>query len=403
MKFNWSLRSTSAVIGAALALAAPAGAQCEYSVITWPQWQCPAGASYSYTAFGLNDLGAWCGYRWQCWQEGNGDFAVYCPPGGMPQVLPMPAGASAGGAQATAVNNSGVVVGFKYVGASDQYLHGVIWWPDGSVETIPPPPGLPYSRAIDINSAGVIVGETGHLPYVLKDGVMTLLPDGGLGGGYALRIADSGHVTGILGNENVNARAFRWRDGELTLLEPLPGHPISVARDVNSDGHVVGYSKIYLFPLPSVQTPTLWIGNEPIELPMPPGYTIGAAGRINDSGIINGSCNGPGLGSTQMLWIDGAVHILNTLTVPGSPSVGSIVRINQAGQLLSSGGPRLWSPTWSSPMDLNGDCAVNGSDLGVLLASWGATDFDPRCDFNGDGMVDGNDLGTLLGEWTWQR
>jgi len=393
---NGGHRGALMAIVIALALSASARSQCQYESHGWSPFPCGGPFFTVYTGIGLNDLGAWCGYRLGCTTETN--FPVYCPPGDMPQVLPMPAGASAGGAQATAVNNAGVVVGFKYVGASDQYLHGVIWWPDGSVETIPPPPGLPYSRAIDINSEGVIVGETGHLPYVLKDGVMTLLPDGGLGGGYALRIADSGHVIGILGNPNLNARGFRWRDGVLMLLEPLPGFPVTLANGVNSLGHVVGQSRTASSPATGV--PTLWINDQPIALPMPPGYTTGGAQRINDAGVAIGSCSGPGLPSTQMLWIDGAVHILNTLTVPGSPSVGSIVRINQAGQLLSSGGPRLWSPTWSSPMDLNGDCAVNGSDLGVLLAAWGAPDFDARCDFNGDGIVDGHDLGTLLGAWT---
>jgi len=395
---NGGHRGALMAIVIALALSASARSQCQYESHGWSPFPCGGPFFTVYTGIGLNDLGAWCGYRLGCTTETN--FPVYCPPGGMPQVLPMPAGASSGGAQATAVNNSGVVVGFKYVGASDQYQQGVIWWPDGSVETIPPLTGFPNSPAYDINDDGAIVGITSAFPYVYHDGEMTILPDAGLGGGHAWRVADSGHVTGTLGNENVNARAFLWREGELTLLEPLPGHPISIARGVNSFGHVVGYSKIYLFPLPSVQTPTLWIGNKPIELAMPPGYTAGAAVRINDSGIIVGECGGPGVPNLRVIWIDGSVYNLNSLTTPGSPNVGSIAAINEAGQLLGGGGPRLWSPTWSSPMDLNGDCAVNGSDLGVLLASWGAPDFDARCDFNGDGIVDGHDLGTLLGAWT---
>lgn len=44
--------------------------------------------------------------------------------------------------------------------------------------------------------------------------------------------------------------------------------------------------------------------------------------------------------------------------------------------------------------DLNGDGAVNGADLGVLLAAWGSAD--PLADLDGDGMVDAADLGHLL-------
>ena len=52
----------------------------------------------------------------------------------------------------------------------------------------------------------------------------------------------------------------------------------------------------------------------------------------------------------------------------------------------------------SNPADLNGDGVVNGTDLGLLLGSWGAC---PGCpaDLNGDGVVNGTDLGLLLGAW----
>jgi hypothetical protein len=49
------------------------------------------------------------------------------------------------------------------------------------------------------------------------------------------------------------------------------------------------------------------------------------------------------------------------------------------------------------PGDLNGDGAVNGFDLGLLLGGWGQPG---TADLNGDGTVDGFDLGLLLGAWT---
>jgi len=52
--------------------------------------------------------------------------------------------------------------------------------------------------------------------------------------------------------------------------------------------------------------------------------------------------------------------------------------------------------------DLNGDGAVNGVDLGVLLAYWGPTtsaSASQRSDRNRDGVVDGIDLGYLLSRW----
>ena len=47
------------------------------------------------------------------------------------------------------------------------------------------------------------------------------------------------------------------------------------------------------------------------------------------------------------------------------------------------------------PADLDLDGSVGGSDLGLLLGSWGGSDYD----LDLDGVVGGADLGLLLGEW----
>lgn len=46
--------------------------------------------------------------------------------------------------------------------------------------------------------------------------------------------------------------------------------------------------------------------------------------------------------------------------------------------------------------DINGDCSVDGADLGQLLSNWGNAGVG---DLNGSGSVDGADLGVLLGNW----
>ncbi|MCH2143593.1 MAG: hypothetical protein MK082_00440 [Phycisphaerales bacterium] len=50
------------------------------------------------------------------------------------------------------------------------------------------------------------------------------------------------------------------------------------------------------------------------------------------------------------------------------------------------------------PGDINGDGAVDGADLTILLGEWGTAN--AVADLNGDGTVDGADLTTLLGNWT---
>lgn len=50
--------------------------------------------------------------------------------------------------------------------------------------------------------------------------------------------------------------------------------------------------------------------------------------------------------------------------------------------------------------DLNCDGAVNGADLGILLAAWGDVGGGKGIgDINEDGSVDGADLGALLAAW----
>lgn len=49
--------------------------------------------------------------------------------------------------------------------------------------------------------------------------------------------------------------------------------------------------------------------------------------------------------------------------------------------------------------DLNGDGAVDGADLGLLLAAWGTAGGCPSADLNDDGTVDGADLGLQLAAW----
>ncbi|NBP52443.1 MAG: hypothetical protein EBU70_14905, partial [Actinobacteria bacterium] len=50
--------------------------------------------------------------------------------------------------------------------------------------------------------------------------------------------------------------------------------------------------------------------------------------------------------------------------------------------------------------DLNGDAAIDGIDLGLLLATWGpCSSFACAADLTDDGYVDGDDLGVMLGNW----
>jgi hypothetical protein len=57
-----------------------------------------------------------------------------------------------------------------------------------------------------------------------------------------------------------------------------------------------------------------------------------------------------------------------------------------------------FTPPVSNPADVNGDGAVNGLDLSVLLGAWGTSS--AAADIDGNGIVDALDLAQLLAAWT---
>ncbi|MEC8321321.1 MAG: glycoside hydrolase family 16 protein [Planctomycetota bacterium] len=58
--------------------------------------------------------------------------------------------------------------------------------------------------------------------------------------------------------------------------------------------------------------------------------------------------------------------------------------------------PVAIDPPSGGPADLDGDGWVDGVDLGLLIAAWGA----PQPDLDGSGAVDGGDFGVLLAAWS---
>jgi len=378
-------------------------AQCQYSVQPGPAaHECMWGTLSGYSARGMNNSGAWCGFRRQCYpEEGEeGMLPVVCAPGGTPQLLPWPPGTGEDGAEATAVNDAGVVVGYFYTSTGIQ--KGCIWWPDGTVTEIPHALGASSCAPYDVNVAGVVVGASGSLPFIWDQETLAMIPLPPPGFGIATSVSESGYVSGTIGvSSQPTGRGFRWKDRSLDVLLPLAGHISSTARAVSNAGFVVGASTVYQPGLGYRHTPTIWHDNDPVALPLPRGYTSGGCYEINDAGLIVGFAQ-PGWssagGTVHVAWINGVPYVLNDLLAPGSLSIGSVVDLNNFGQILT-GSARLATPTGQSIADLNGDCAVDGSDLVVVLSEWGPREWSVA-DINTDGVVDGNDLVVVLGHWT---
>lgn len=382
-------------IALAVTLAHAAHGQCQYEVTTFEPYECPSGWTMLYEASALNNAGAWVGWRGMC-DPGFGYVAVYCPPEGPPQDLPMPRGAGPWGARASGVNDSGVVVGYFSPGSVGTPQFGCIWWPDGSLTGIEPAQGATGSRATGINSSNMVVGNSGSNGYVFNDGVFTYFP---APGGTTRAISDAGHVTGFL-TQGGQPRAYRWKDSVMTLLEPVGDHLQSDGSGVNSAGVVIGVSRTFV-GAGYATTPTIWIDSAPAALPLPPGFVGGAALDINDDGVIVGWARTAISGGTeaQVVWVGGAVFKINDLTPSGATSMSDAVGVNDVGDVLGSVGPKIASPVAASVSDLTGDCAVDGADVSTILADWGPREWSVA-DLNADGIVNGFDLAIVLGEWT---
>ncbi len=268
-------------------------------------------------------------------------------------------------------------------------------------------PGGNYSEVAGVNSSGLIVGKWGD--SVTGDPVglsacqwetSTLVDIGVLLGGppetRATAVNDQGIIGGSFGTNFVTEMTgFLLQGDELTIIEKPPGYSWLDVRSINRLGQVVvrarkeGSLQILSF---------LW--SDGVLLPVLPGSPVASALGVSNAGVICVS--------------DGQDEYVTDLTstakladlILGPDQYHSIWAIsNDAGWLVANcyklpNGPisvLVLRPV-PGPADLNGDCTVNGADLGLLLSEWG--DRPSAADLTFDGVVDGADLGVLLSSWS---
>jgi hypothetical protein len=78
-------------------------------------------------------------------------------------------------------------------------------------------------------------------------------------------------------------------------------------------------------------------------------------------------------------------------------NAGAIYWVRVGGATGGGSGSLFVTCTQTCIGDFNGDNAVDGNDLGILLAAWGT--IGGPTDLNQDGVTDGNDLGLMLARW----
>lgn len=177
-------------------------------------------------------------------------------------------------------------------------------WENGAIQQLPTFPGDPDGLATAINNSGLVVGGSGDCAtggtnslhaLLWQNGTATDL--GSFGGtlyNIALGVNDKGQVTGgsdLPGDTNVflgpfsTSHAFLWQNGAMTDLGTLPGDVQSVGLGINNKGQVVGgfISRAYIWQS-GVMTDLNTLVPGP---PFSPLYLLAAEG-INDTGEITG-------------------------------------------------------------------------------------------------------------------
>jgi probable HAF family extracellular repeat protein len=225
----------------------------------------------------------------------------------MTALPPFPGGFNS---YAAAANNRGQIVGWAENGTVDPtctpgsqvlQFRAVLWERDGRMQELPPLPGDSTSAADAINDLGQVVGISGSCEIAVGD--MSA------------------------------AHAVIWNNGVPTDIGNLGGHAWNTPAAINNHGTVVGFS------LRAGQDGTrnfqafVWSKTRGMQaLPMAADDIRSEALGVNDKDQIVGLSRGPS-GIRAVLWHDGALTELNSVTAPGSPFLLYANDINDAGEI----------------------------------------------------------------------
>lgn len=141
------------------------------------------------------------------------------------------------GVYPTGINDMGQVIG---IGATASGKVRAFLWENGSIDSLPSPPGWNGSTAISakgINNNGQIIGDTGFddgfvHPFIWENGGITLM---GLPRSEVHDINDQGYIVGF---SFVAFAGFRWKDG--VLEEIFPGN-VTPAWRINENNQIISF------------------------------------------------------------------------------------------------------------------------------------------------------------------
>jgi probable HAF family extracellular repeat protein len=364
-------------------------------------------------AFGMNGFGdVVCGESTTCQAE---HFGFRWTPGQPIRALSF--GVATTYSRAVDANDFGRIVGeVDAMGQSGR--RGFVWDETQSV-FLQPLPGGAISSALAANNSGLVVGSSigggGHAVYWIGGKCFSLrLPIGP--NSSALGVNDVGQVCGWMGLNTApifGCTPFIWHNGD-TISLPLPAYALEktgVATALNNHGDACGYffiddpaSKGFL------RRACAWIAGEFIDLGVLPGGQVSAATDINDAREIVGHCIVNGF-HHAFVWRDGAMMDLADLVPPGNVIPQDARAINNLGQIAGGAALlpdndgvafRLTPVLPAIPGNTNCDDQVNADDLINVILHWNADGpvGGRPADVNRDNRIDMDDLLAVLLNWS---
>jgi probable HAF family extracellular repeat protein len=292
---------------------------CIWSADGTPQDLGSMGGSLS-QGLAINNNGQIAGYI----QTSSKDVrAFFWSPESGAQIIPSLGSGTSD--EAVALNDSGQVVGYSYIGPPTSAYHAFLWSQSSGIQDLGSLPNGTSTIPYDINAAGDVVGQVGFAGGTIVGFLWT--PTGGMeqipgGPGFisysALAMNDSNQVIGQYSDSSSDFNAYLWSAS--SGIEDLGSTPNGAVTSINDAGNVVGGVS---------GNPALWINGDASQnlsalvQPKNPNYLNGfIANGINANGeiVVN---SGKTTGNTSFLLVPTTKTTLASL--PRRSNVGQPV------------------------------------------------------------------------------
>ncbi len=251
-----------------------------------------------------------------------------------------------------------------------------VLWNGSNQKVLETPAGYSNSFAYSVNDSGNAVGWANttlnpvdsfsvmHAILLTSHGSQDL---GTLGGKWsrAYAINNSNVVVGVSELANNESRAFRYADGKMSELAPIPGGESSIAFGLNDSGVIVGGSGV---PHPaSIRTvihAVLWRDGSPVDLGALRSNGNSLAYAVNSHNDVVGKADSA-QGQTAFLYSDGQ---MKDLQIEGGRAFGINDRRQVVGskQMGEERHPHFLGFLWDNGIfyDLN-SCLPQGSGFSI--------------------------------------